>query len=752
MTQNTRLFLERLLAAIALSLFLGVPSGFAETATVDSLFQAVKGGIGTVPERESIKALNRIKYKYRKFSPVHFELAKLYMAKDTPHYRWRANEAFQEAIRFDPENILYQIALGALLFRQGFWYNSEKQYLKVLETFPNVGRGCAQAAFGVGYRALKAFLKLQDKEMLANDIFAEEELQKAIRYFEESIAADPSFKDAYYHLGLAYFENQSPEALILVAKQVLAFDPEDINALMFCGLGYQALEVNGLASKYYDQALMRMDPNARRLMESVAYVAPKEDREQLALAVEQGQVEGDISWVDSPDLRLFWRAYDPLFLTDYNERRLEHYGRVAYANLRFSRLWKDVTGWETDKGKTYIKFGRYIHRRSTSATVGQLSRETWYYETFRVLFVNGDGMDHWRFDGYDIGEAHTLLNAGIYPTHGKEVFEDESQRFVDPYLDQKYSLPHQVVAFREADRVRVEVSYAIPLEKIDGADSRQNMHVDHGIFVFDEMWEEVYRHVDRGKHLQRVGQDTLRDRFFLGTQTLAVDEGNYHLVVEVGDRSSKWIGTLRDSLVLVFEDSILTVSDLLLAQDIVGKKEFPETRADLEIVPNPLKLYRRSESAFVYLELYGLTRNRFGQTRFQIAYQVGWPEEKEVDPRLFVPVELLAERGMVQMEAVTDETGEVPFRAVGSEGIIDYRVRYVFPEQQQTEIQIGNTTGDGTETAITATYEGNRQDDMTYLQIDLMQVPEGVHQLRVRVKDLLSGKTVERSVLFRVVE
>ena len=47
---------------------------------------------------------------------------------------------------------------------------------------------------------------------------------------------------------------------------------------------------------------------------------------------------------------------------------------------------------------------------------------------------------------------------------------------------------------------------------------------------------------------------------------------------------------------------------------------------------------------------------------------------------------------------------------------------------------------------------GDREDDFTYLQIDLSHVPAGVHRLSVRLKDMHTGREAAREALFRVIE
>ncbi len=60
------------------------------------------------------------------------------------------------------------------------------------------------------------------------------------------------------------------------------------------------------------------------------------------------------------EIDIYWNANDPLFLTKYNERLLEHYSRVAYANLRFG--FNDIPGWKTDRGEVYVRYGEPLNK------------------------------------------------------------------------------------------------------------------------------------------------------------------------------------------------------------------------------------------------------------------------------------------------------------------------------------------------------------------------------------------------------
>ena len=67
--------------------------------------------------------------------------------------------------------------------------------------------------------------------------------------------------------------------------------------------------------------------------------------------------------------KTFWKKKDPLFLTEVNERKLEHYCRVAYANLRFSRLHQGIEGWKTPQGQALIRYGFPLGNSQTWVTI-----------------------------------------------------------------------------------------------------------------------------------------------------------------------------------------------------------------------------------------------------------------------------------------------------------------------------------------------------------------------------------------------
>lgn len=780
----------------------------------DSLYRDALAQVGKVRPEASIEAFEQVLKRDWKFAPAHYEIAKLYMEMNTPLTRQSARKALDEAMRLVPENNDYHLTLGELLSRQGFTYNADREY----QTLAAADSGSAEAAYLAGYFAVQEYLALIDKvEFVRFDrysmgtgnydgignmqyesigkafywkTFAMQSLKRARRFLNQSVEADPEFRGAYNLLGLLYVETGEPEALVLLFKRFLQHKPEDKDAYMFCGLGYQMLGEMDVAHIYYRRALERMSGDERSMMESVDVLASKDERTRMAQAITYGDTGG--AYWTSDRLDRFWRRQDPLFLTAFNERKMEHYGRVAYANLRFTRHFKEIDGWQTDPGKAFIKFGRYSGRDVFT------SRKVWYYGEFRIWYENGDGLDAWRFargsnsgrsarqstanyrvpvrrgwvyitrmrddlgDFYS-GESRRERLRGTRP-HARHVFRDTPQRYIDPYRDRKYQMPFQVAAFQERDSIRVEFAYAIPKARVRLSDPNGFVDLEDGVFLFDERWEEVYRRkmdvTTRWPDFDRVTEtvrDSLRRNHIVSFRSLRVAPRQHRLVVEVRDRGTGSIGTFREFREFDADDSSLAMSDLLLASGIEPKTAFPEGREDLRVTPNPIHTYGRSEPVYIYLEIYNLKRDRFGGTKYRISYRLTRPDREEIRPERFAALDAPGAGAAVEIQTIVEEAiieSEEDLWRDEPEETVSYRVKYILPERNRISEEIRDTPRkqDGAETTVTAQYRGNQEDDFTFLQIDAANAPAGFHKLIVTLKDLYTGRTAKRDVVFRVVE
>ncbi len=98
----------------------------------------------------------------------------------------------------------------------------------------------------------------------------------------------------------------------------------------------------------------------------------------------------------------FWRRRDPSPKTERNEFRDEYYGRIAYANEHFPLTPGSITGWQSDRGKTYIMMGapEQIEKgRASFANLDDIAFEKWIYQSkdLNITFIDPAGDNEFRF-------------------------------------------------------------------------------------------------------------------------------------------------------------------------------------------------------------------------------------------------------------------------------------------------------------------------------------------------------------------
>jgi GWxTD domain-containing protein len=93
----------------------------------------------------------------------------------------------------------------------------------------------------------------------------------------------------------------------------------------------------------------------------------------------------------SPDERLeawrrFWKKRDPTSSTDSNELLDDFLSRLSYVIRHFSQFGH---GWQTDRGKVYIRHGRPDKISDASSGIGR-SYQYWYYYSLGAVFIFED--------------------------------------------------------------------------------------------------------------------------------------------------------------------------------------------------------------------------------------------------------------------------------------------------------------------------------------------------------------------------
>ena len=735
--------------------------------TIDSLFHAAEQEVGQVSLKESIAAFRAILSRDDEYAPAYNALANLYLQINTVNDRQRAMRMIQRAIALDPNNAEYRLTRGKIWWTQGFRWRARHQYQNVNEKHPDN----TEALDGEGMYLVYEFLALKDERQNFRE-YAQEAKREAEQTLRKSIQVDATNQKPYYFLGILYFEDEDWNAFQAVIQDLHAQYPDDKNTLLFCGLAaYQLGEYND-SHEYYQRAYDLMSLEERELLESIDLLVPQEDH-----------ASRDMTRTIDKLLKseMFWKRQDPLYLSDFNERKMAHFGRMAYANLRFRRFSDDVEGWRTDMGKTYIKFGRYRRRKTFFFSVGNdpyrafhRMMETWYYETFKIEYC-GNGSDRWSLcGGFEIGQRGSRYYPGYFDEASHHTFRKTAQRFVDPYLNRKYTLPYQIATFEEQNRMRVELSYMIPKNQLTENPETSKVSFWDGVFFFDQQWSDMYNYrkfktltLPKPQPAQNAAAQHRNDHLLI-SRTVPVRQSSYHFSIEFMDQTSGLIGVARDEKPFVYNQDF-HLSDLLVGSDIQAKQALPESRDDLLITPNPVRTFSPSESVFIYLELYDLQHNDFGSTQYEISYTIGKPVEDTLSPTLFASYSLISTMGKTEIDLRSGQTAEAQGLQTGRSEDRD-GISSAFTDSDiwgETRVYTSggqvhhiaaeglkikrSKDGDLTRT-VTANYEGNRENDFTYLQIDVNQVPAGIYQLTVLAKDKRTDQTDRKYVYFRIIE
>lgn len=122
----------------------------------------------------------------------------------------------------------------------------------------------------------------------------------------------------------------------------------------------------------------------------------------------QKWVDEDVVWIITPQERVeydklannderdafikqFWERRNPTPGAAVNAFKQEHYRRIAYVNQHFAA---GVPGWETDRGRIFISFGRPDSIDSHPVASGsEKPYETWHYRTLNEIQSKQDSAD-----------------------------------------------------------------------------------------------------------------------------------------------------------------------------------------------------------------------------------------------------------------------------------------------------------------------------------------------------------------------
>lgn len=379
----------------------------------------------------------------------------------------------------------------------------------------------------------------------------------------------------------------------------------------------------------------------------------------------------------------FWTSRNPTPAAPINVRALEHYRRLIHAEKEF---WFDgvrsaannadqagalafpdtywLNGEFNDKGLVYLRYGEPDETARTPNR--RISNESWLYHArfdrdkliFHFMMDENLGIDNnWRLTaslpdpefardrlGWDAKIDRMALTTRQQDFQTAQYrAEDESRIQMFDAMQSDYhtwqeqftdlSVLYAISTFRGFGRkVSVALHVAIPLHELLPADDGASLQAlfEHGAGLYDKMWQQVVRDYARVQ-LQPGESPQVHHGFFIHEYEFLVEVGTFNIAFFARDHNHDKVGVLKGTInIPEYAPGPVDMSDILLAYDIYpddGKSQF--RKGEFAFIPNPARTYTLSEPIYLYYEVYNLSRDNDGETRFDIEVSLKQVQEKK---------------------------------------------------------------------------------------------------------------------------
>lgn len=414
----------------------------------------------------------------------------------------------------------------------------------------------AEACYYKGLAAERSALKYKDMidiiepssgQYVSLMAYGYEDMRIAAGYFEQALRHRADHRDAMIHLALLYMEIEDYESMRIWTTWRLRRNPFDHEACLYAAYAEYHLGRADASASLYRRAFMHMNSDELRPYQHDT---------------------------------IRTRASDPLFLTSEDERQLEHYNRVTYANLRFQRFRSSEPGVRSERGRLYLRYGRPDVMYSVKPDFGMLGgAQVWQYDRFILQFRDDFASGRFLLDDRSVLESenliHTMPDRFVWP-----------ERLRGDLRNRLFQFRHatgqtRLMAFAESDAGPADAS------------------AQGGLFLTDSTGKPV------GEIRTRFTKSARYSFELVAPAGTSVGGFSIEIMADSSQRRAVQRGSLA---VRDFSGAHLQLSDVVLGHLTDDKRVWP-LFTDTVRIRHPLHLY---------FEMYNLTVDDSGQSRFRV--------------------------------------------------------------------------------------------------------------------------------------
>jgi GWxTD domain-containing protein len=672
---------------------------------IDSLYQK---GIKALQNKDTIRAQYYFKESIRQNDDEQslFELVNIQVKQNTFISRNYAYENLSRLVMLEPANLLYRYAYADLC-KDFSRPEATSQYRKIL----NQDSLQAKAWLELADLKAKDFDEYNNSVRAADEFyfelqsFADEDFLEAEKYFTKALSIDSQNSYATLQFALLYEKAGKYEEGINLLNKYLQKEKGDKEFYLVLGLMFYKTSKLRECYDEYKIALKMMNEKER---EDFTFSSVKFLLEPAFKDITDTYSEDELKEFIS----LYWKVFDPLYMTNYNERLLEHYSRVAYSNLHFSVPKMKIVGWKSDRGEVVLRYGEPLNkmriRPAMEGNTVNMKTEVWNYRD--MVFGFGD---------MTLSGNYKYVAPPAEKDKARPQFAGDSNSLID-YLRQvrytsynpKYEGPtfdvpyyySQLKNYEKRNHTDLYLSYGVAKADSILPNKEKKSGYDLGFSMFEQSsFDEL---IKTNGSVERMSSNTF-DHDTLKTlhaQVLKVtspsDSG--YVAFELVRRKDKGVFSNHGKLVIrKFSSNNLDMSDIILASDVkIGSPDIDLiNRKDFRILPKPDRCFGRTDPLFIYYEAYNLKRDSNLSTNFDQSITIMKVEEKS--------------------------------------------------NFQETVSSIGKFLGLSGEEKITLTshYSTEETDPQMYLQLDLTKYEAGNYLITVEIIDNANNKTVSSSII-----
>lgn len=539
---------------------------------------------------------------------------------------------------------------------------------------------------GESYDKFRASLP---KPILKYTQIASQMLSKAEESFQKSVELTKNEQSFCELIELYILSKNYNKGLELLTKFVnLSLKP--VKLFLYKGMiNYFAGQVE-LSEKDYKKAFELMPKTEREIYTNNSF------KKLLKPEISDSLSAKDKEFVENYFYK-YMQDHDPLILTNYNERLLEHFTRVAYSNLMFTVKRLNLEGWNSDRGEVVIRYGvpDQISRLRASIYISpnikrELSEtETFYYSNKNFSFYDIARRGRYVFN--DPTSDNKRVSQSLESTVDSIIVyrEKRPEEYIPKLQGPIFYTPFAVYQFQSKLPSQTDIYISFLINPKDSSTLKDFFDGGYttGIYLFDKNHNKMTEKISEFPPLYSNTKLTINNLMLSSVPR----EGN--IAFEILRKKDNGTFTYHDLFkVKNYPEKDLSMSDLVMCFD-VGRSEYLPyiKRNDTYILPNPSNYFTQEMQLFIYYEINNLFLNTNNITDFEQKITIQKKEEG---------------------------------------GVINSLLSVVGLDKEGKKI------------ALTSKYQSQEKDPQMYLQLDMSRYEPGKYVVTVSIKDNATEKEV----------